>query len=259
MSRSPTLWVEPGELLGHRWDPAYWDPGLRDPLARCAFPVAELGEFIPEGGIKYGRILPGRRPPEGDGPLYVTQRSIRPTGFDPGACVRIEEGCAWDTPQHRVLHNDLLLPRSGVGTLARGVMAVFQQDDSAVVDCFTDRVCLEGYSSTVVALFLRTPQGWLQIHRLINGVGPPNISFGEIRGLQVPLFPGPLVEAIEARHRRDQRAHLAHLARRESVRTAGRESTVDPHCSELARAASRELVAALAAVSAWVEGEALPG
>ena len=259
MARSPTLWVEPGELVGHRWDPAYWDPALRDPLARCAFPVARLGEFIPDGGIKYGRILPGRRPPEGAGPLYVTQRAIRPTGFDPGACVTIEEGCAWDTPQHRVQPGDLLLPRSGVGTLAKGVMAVFEHDAPAVVDCFTDRITLTGYPAGVVALFLRTPQGWLQIHRLINGVGPPNISFGEIRDIEVPVFPGPLTEAIEARHRRVQRAHLAWLARQGSVRSAGRDPGTDPHCGELARAASRELVAALAAVSAWVEGESLPG
>jgi len=258
MARSPSLWVEPGELVGHRWDPAYWDPALRDPLARCAFPVAALGDFIPEGGIKYGRILPGRRPPEGAGPLYVTQRSIRPTGFDPGACVSIEEGCAWDTPPVRVRRGDLLLPRSGVGTLAKGVMAVFDHDADAVVDCFTDRISLDGYSSAVAALFLRTPHGWLQIHRLINGVGPPNISFGEIRGLEVPVFPDPLAAAIEARHRRVQRAHVAGLARRDSVAAAGRDPGADPHCSELTRAASRELVSALAAVSAWVEGESLP-
>lgn len=245
MKRSRALWIDERELSGSRWDPAYWDPALRDPLARCPFPVAPLGDFVADDGITYGRILPGRKPPEGRGPLYVTQRSIRPSGFDPGACVTIVDGCDWDKPRCRLLRGDLLLPRSGVATLARGLMAVYTLDDPAVVDCFTDRVTLTGYRSEVAALFLRTPQGWAQILRLINGVGPPNISYAEIRGLAVPVFPDDLVEAFCAGFDAMHDAHRAWLLRREAVAASGLDPQTDVHCGELRRNASRALAAAI--------------
>ena len=200
MKRSRQLWLGEGDLRGHRWDPGYWDPALRDPLVRCALPVTTLGEFIPADGIAYGRILPGKRPPEGDGPLYITQRSIRPTGVDPAACIRIQEDCPWDQPRLRVKRGDLLVPRSGVATLARGVMTVYLSAAPAVVDCFTDRVTLQGYLPQAATLFLRSTPGWLQIHRLINGVGPPNIAYDEIRGLRVPVFGDRAQEELRERY-----------------------------------------------------------
>tara|TARA_B100000029_G_C17104098_1_gene789012 strand:- start:35 stop:310 length:276 start_codon:yes stop_codon:yes gene_type:complete len=56
-----------------------------------------------------------------------------------------------------------------------------------VVDCFTDRVSLVGISSAWVLGVLRSELGWSQIRRTFNGVGTPNLSFGEIRALQVPV------------------------------------------------------------------------
>jgi len=248
MNSEPLLWVGLGELRGRRWDPGYWDPRLRQPLAGCAHPLAELGDFVPADGITYGRILPGRRPPAGEGPLYLTQKAVRPTGVDPTLCARIEEGCDWDTPRARVRLGDLLIPRSGVATLARGVMSVYLDEEPAVVDCFTDRVTLEGYASPVATLFLRSAPGWLQIHRLINGVGPPNLSFDEIRGLKVPVFPDDMMLAHAASYGRVHRAHSAWVARRGAVNSGGGELEGDGHAAELLRAAQRALRRAVAAV-----------
>ena len=102
MANNHMLWLDESELAGNRWDPGFWDPRLRDPLAGCPFPIAELGDFIPPKGITYGRILPGRRPPKGDGPLYVTQKAIKATGVDPLGCLRIIEGCSCDQPSLRL-------------------------------------------------------------------------------------------------------------------------------------------------------------
>ena len=248
MTGEPLLWVGLGELRGRRWDPGYWDPRLRRPLDGCAHPLAELGDFIPHDGITYGRILPGRRPPEGEGPLYLTQKAVRPTGVDPTLCARVEEGCDWDTARARVRPGDLLIPRSGVATLAKGVMSVYLSEEPAVVDCFTDRVTLEGYASVVATLFLRSSPGWLQIHRLINGVGPPNLSFDEIRGLRVPVFPDDLMLAHSAAYGRVHGAHCAWIARRAAIHAAGADPDDDVHAAELLRAAQRALRAAVAGV-----------
>lgn len=248
MTTEPLLWVGQGEIRGRRWDPGYWDPRLRHPLAGCTHPQAQLGDFIPADGITYGRILPGRRPPAGEGPLYLTQRVVRPTGVDPTLCTRIEEGCDWDTPRARVRPGDLLIPRSGVATLARGVMSLYLSEQPAVVDCFTDRVTLEGYPPQVATLFLRGTPGWLQIHRLINGVGPPNLSFDEIRSLRVPIFPDDLMRVHTASYAQVHRAHGAWIARRAAVLAAGGEPDGDAHAAELLRAAQRALRIAVAAV-----------
>lgn len=247
-------WVAETELLGHRWDPGYWDPRLRWPLAGCAHPVAELGDFIPDKGITYGRIQPGRKPPEGRGPLYVTQRAVRPTGLDPTACARIAEGCAWDGPRYRLRPGDLLIPRSGVATLARGLMTVYLDDQPAVVDCFVDRVFLQGYDPRVATLALRSGPGWRQIFRLINGVGPPNLSYDEIRSLRVPVFPDELVADLGRRYDAVHRAHCAWIARVAAVKTSGADPGTDTHAGELRRAAERALRAAVAAVERAIDG-----
>lgn len=248
MTTEPLLWVGQGEIRGRRWDPGYWDPRLRHPMAGCTHPKAPLGDFIPSDGITYGRILPGRRPPAGEGPLYLTQKAVRPTGVDPTLCSHIEEGCDWDTPRARVRPGDLLIPRSGVATLARGVMSLYLGDEPAVVDCFTDRVTLEGYPPQVATLFLRGTPGWLQIHRLINGVGPPNLSFDEIRSLRVPVFPDDLMRAHTASYAQVHRAHGAWIARRGALLAAGGEPDGDTHAAELLRAAQRALRIAVFAV-----------
>ncbi len=248
MAGEPVLWVGDAELRGRRWDPGFWDPRLRDPLAGCVHPVARLGDFVAADGITYGRILPGRKPPVGDGPLYVTQKAVRPTGLDPTLCSRITEDCDWDTPRARIRAGDLLIPRSGVATLARGVMSVFLRDEPAVVDCFTDRVTLEDYPPQLATLFLRSAPGWLQIHRLINGVGPPNLSFDEIRSLRVPVFPDDVVLAHVASYARVHRAHCAWIARREALLASGWDPDQDVHTGELLRDAVRLLRGAIAAV-----------
>ena len=239
MGSDPVQWLDHAELRGRRWDPGFWDPRLRDPLGGCVHPLARLGDFVPADGITYGRILPGRRPPIGEGPLYVTQRAVRPTGLDPTRCDR----------RARVRPGDLLIPRSGVATLARGVMSVFLDEGPAVVDCFTDRVTLDGYPSPVATLFLRSRPGWLQIHRLINGVGPPNLSYDEIRGLQVPVFPDDVRRAHIEAYARVHRAHLAWVERRRICAALDRDPGEDVHAGELRRAAHRALTAAVAAVT----------
>ncbi len=254
MKPDAPMWVAETELLGHRWDPGFWDPALRDPLAACAVPVAELGDFIPAKGITYGRIQPGRKPPAGPGPLYVTQRAVRPTGFDPTACETIAEGCAWDGPRYRLRRGDLLIPRSGVATLARGLMALFLDERPAVVDCFVDRVTLQGYDPRVAVLTLRVRPVWLQIHRLINGVGPPNLSYDEIRSLQLPVFPGDLAAAIARRHARMHGAHQAWVARVAAVRASGGAPDRDRHAAELRRRAERLLRGAVAVVEQAISG-----
>jgi hypothetical protein len=66
-------------------------------------------------------------------------------------------------------------------------MAVYRRGEPATVSCFVDIIRLRGLSADYVAGVLRARPGRLQLQRMANGVGTINISFGQIRSLQIPL------------------------------------------------------------------------
>lgn len=172
----------------HRADPAYWHPAYDALWATCGWPRQPLGDFITH--IAYGPIITRQQPPAVDGRIaLVNQGQIGYAGVDLGRALRIPEECPWDRPSARVRPGDLVIARSGEGSVARNRLALYAEDEPAVVGSFVDVVRLEGVEPAYVALFLKTRYGWGQIHRLVNGVATPNLSFGEIRSLELALPP----------------------------------------------------------------------
>jgi hypothetical protein len=187
------------DRLIERLDPGYWHPAYEAIMSACAPPLVPLGEFIAH--ITYGAIVPGRRPPHGaDGLPLIGQGALRPSGLDLAGVTRAPIDSPWALARARVRPGDLLIARSGTGSLERNRLAVYHEDAPAVVDCFVDLVRLEGIDPDFVAAFLRTRFGWAQIHRLLNGVGPTNLSFDEVRALRVPAGQTDLERAVAARH-----------------------------------------------------------
>lgn len=194
-----------------RLDPNFWHPAYAEILAQCAVPLAPLGDFITH--ITYGAIVTGRRPPHvPDGLPLVGQGALLPSGVDLQGVTRVPADSPWALARARVQAGDLLIARSGAGSLERNRLAVYHEQEPAVVDCFVDLVRLEGIDSDFVAAFLRTRFGWAQIHRLLNGVGPANLSFAEIRALRVPVGQQELERGIAEQHR--ARVLPLHRARR---------------------------------------------
>ena len=182
-----------------RWDPRYHAPGWGETAAGCRLSLRPLGDFVHE--LCYGAIRVGLRPePDPQGTLYVTQRAVADWGVNPEACPRIRPGAPFDRPRYRLQPGDLVVPRCGRGTLGQNRMTRWDgaEGQAAVVDCFTDRLALRGLSSAWVLGVLRGPLGWSQIDRLLNGVGTPNLSFGELRSLQIPIPPEAVQEEAEA-------------------------------------------------------------
>lgn len=174
--------------LLHRADPAYWHPAYERLWRGCARPRAPLGEFITH--LTYGPIITGAEPPaDPNGVVLINQGQIGTAGVDLRQARRIAAGCPWDPPRARLRPGDLVLARSGVGSVARNRLAFFGEDTPAVVGSFVDLVRLSGIEPVYVVLFLKTRYGWGQIHRLVNGVATPNLSFPEIRSLEVAVAP----------------------------------------------------------------------
>jgi len=214
--------VVPARLLrGARWDPAFWHPRREELEGACALPLVPLGDFIER--ITYGPILPGRRPePVDEGVVIVGQREIRATGLLLDAATAVAEGSPYDPPRCRLRPGDVVLARSGVGSLARKRFTVFREPVKATVSCFVDLIRLRGFSPYCLVTFVRSSLGWAQVERLIRGVGPPNLSFGQIRSLRVPLLPPEAERAVEAAWADVARLHDAgRLAEAEARLDAG--------------------------------------
>jgi len=187
------------DRLVQRLDPGYWHPAYEAILAQCTAPLAPLGEFIAH--ITYGAIVTGRRPPQDpDGLALIGQGALLDSGVDLERLTRIAADSPWGIERARVRPGDLLIARSGAGSLEKNRLAVCHEDTPAVVDCFVDLVRLEGIDPDFVAAFLRTRLGWAQIHRLLNGVGPANLNFDEIRSLRVPVVDDQVQQRVGSRH-----------------------------------------------------------
>jgi hypothetical protein len=197
----------PAEALrGQRWDPAFWGGEGARLAEACALPCPPLGDFVEH--ITYGPILTDQRPqPVATGVAIISQGAIRPTGILNERAIIVAEGCAYDLPRCRLRQGDIVLARSGAGTLAKKRFTVFREPMKATVSCFVDLIRLNGISPHYVVTFLRSRPGWAQVDRLINGVGTPNLSFNEVRSLRIPLLADEGQQRIEAAWRRVERLH----------------------------------------------------
>lgn len=196
------------ELL-QRADPAYWHPAYDRLLASCRLPMAPLGEFIT--ALTYGPIITGRRPQTcAEGVALINQGQLGPAGVDLRQALIVPPDSPWAVPRARLQPEDLVLARSGVGSVARNRLAVYLADRPAAVGSFVDLMRLQGIDPIYVALYLKSTLGWSQIHRLINGVATPNLSFAEIRGLQIALAPVELQQRLRERYLRE--VHPRHEA-----------------------------------------------
>ena len=202
-----------------RADPAYWHPAYEMLLAHLRFPCRPLGDFITH--ITYGPVITGDPPPkaEGLGVAIVNQGQVGAAGVDLSGAVMVPPDCPWDLPRARLQAEDLVICRSGAGSVAKNRLAVYLEETSAVVGSFVDLVRIEGLDPFYAALYLKTSYGWGQVHRLINGVATPNISFAEIRALQIAVAPASLQrklresyldEVLPLHRQSDPRASDAH-------------------------------------------------
>ncbi|MGQ9525753.1 MAG: N-6 DNA methylase [Armatimonadota bacterium] len=210
---------EAASALLYRMDPGYWSPQFAPTLRslfQCGFRLRPLGEFIEY--ITYGPIVTDETqqvtsfPSPSPQVLRVTQRQLLHTGLDLTTCLAVPENSPWDSPRARIRPGDLLIARSGEKGLRAGKMVLvgcLPQGVHAVVGCFVDLVRLRGIEPAAVLAFLKSAYGQTQIQRLTSGVGPPNISFRELRSVLVPVLPHTQQQACRLMW---ERVHSLHQA-----------------------------------------------
>ena len=188
-----TLDAATTRLYGSRWNPRWWLWPGREQLDRCPCSVHRLGDFIEH--ITYGPILPGQTAPRADdGVVVINQKQLGETGLLLEDALRVPAGSEFDPPRCRIRPGDILMARCGAGSLPQAKLAVAEEAFVGTVSCFVDIIRLRGIEPRYVAAFLKSRYGRGQILRTLSGVGTPNLSFGEIRGLRIPLPP----DAVQA-------------------------------------------------------------
>ncbi len=205
-------------LRAQRWDPRFWQG--RAAVRRLAgrLRLIPLGEYICH--LTYGPIVTGSRPQHVEaGVPVIRQGNIAETGLDERTLLCVAPAGVYDPPRSRVRPGDLLLSRSGAGALGRNRLAVYLGNGPANVGCFVDLIRLEGLNPFYAWFFFKTQLGREQIAAYANGVGTPNISFGEIRALQIAALPAAEQDALERRYR--EQVWPLHCRReRADIRTA---------------------------------------
>ena len=187
-------------LRAQRWDPRFWQGYAAVRRLAGRLRLVPLGEYICH--LTYGPIVTGSRPQHVEtGVPIIRQGDIAETGLDERALLCVAPAGAHDPPRSRVRPGDLLLPRSGAGALGRNRLAVYLGSGPANVGCFVDLIRLEGLNPFYAWFFFKTRLGREQIVAYANGVGTPNISFGEIRALQIAALPSAYQETLERRYR----------------------------------------------------------
>jgi hypothetical protein len=231
------------EFWSHRWSDIY-----ETLMERCPFEVQKLGEFIPEKVSRFGQEVPGITygqvgervyPPKGTkvkisdgqvtlklpdgtkaaGVAYLQVRNLRRTGIDiyasPPEKRYIVEGSRNDPIRSRLMPGDLLLIRSGVGSLGRCVV-VPEGLELMNVSQHISRIVLEGIKSEWVAMFLQSCYGAGQMSRWLSGAtGQVEIDFKEIRRLLIPVPDQKIQEEIAHQYWRMADYHYEAMKARE--------------------------------------------
>ncbi len=226
--------------LLRRLDPTYWHPAYDEVLESCRVPLGPLDEHI--RNLTYGPIVTGEKPrPADPGVLLVNQGQVQFCGVDLAGAQRVSEESPWVAERAMLQPGDVVLPRSGEGSLGKHRVAVFLGDQPASVGSFVDLIRLDGMNPFYLAAFLKSEVGRAQVSRVANGVGVPNISFDEIRALRVPRVSEGRQEAVEQQYRQTVLPHHKKaVARHARLRRAGADPKRDPALKRHREAGERE-------------------
>ncbi len=241
------------ELL-RRLDPTYYHPIYDEVLDSCRVPLEPLAEHIRE--LTYGPIVTGEKPrPAEPGIALVNQGQVQFCGVDLAGAQQVAEESPWVAERAMLRPGDVVLPRSGEGSLGKHRVAVFLNDRPASVGSFVDLIRLDGLNPFFLAAFLKSKLGRTQVSRVANGVGVPNISFDEIRGLQVPKLSKERQTAVEEEYRANVLPHHRRaVARHAKLRKAGADPKRDAALRRHREAGEREWKRVIERMDAVVSG-----
>lgn len=199
---------KPIEEIRHRMEPAYWHPRYSEifhDLQSSGFAIENLGKYIIH--ITYGSTKSVEYVERGV--IYIKAVDIGSTGIIYPNLQYVVENGPIDTLRSRLESNDLMVVRSGKGSI--GKIAIWHKDiGKANASQHVDLVRVRGINPFWVAAFLKSKYGQSQIEQLETGVSRmTHLTYDDIRRFLIPIVPDLIQQSTERRYRQMLQFHDA--------------------------------------------------
>lgn len=198
--KDPMIVAKAQDELTERMDPGFWNPrweNIYRKLKESGAEIRSLGDFIKDseftsgyrGAIKFVE----------KGVIALKVRNIMNTGLDITNADFVSLDSPANAPPKRVRKNDLLLIRSGVGSIGRNTLIT-----SAIDACITGhiyRVPITDLCPAFVSIFLKTKYGLMQLERHWSGVsGQVEIDREDVKKVLIPVLPKRMQQDVEQQY-----------------------------------------------------------
>lgn len=186
-----------------RMDPEYWHTRFDDIFKEVRVKLDLLGSFILPGteGITYGSTKPREWSADNSGVKYIKSVNIKNTGLDFVNIFYTPEKGRLDGEQFRVRPSDIIMNKSGTGTIGR-LFELTRDFGKMVVSQDTMRIRVKNISSAYVVVFLQSQFGLKQIERLTAGVsGQVHINFDDLKIIKIPVLSKEVQGNIEKEYK----------------------------------------------------------
>lgn len=207
------------EKPSSRWSADYWHPKY-DKLVQTIRKNKtiildehrdEIKSGYRSGGVEF---VPSGYP-------YLQVRNILETGIDLVNVDFISDESPAKQSNKRVNYGDILINRSGEGSVGR-VTVFLNEDIDVYVGGHVYRFSVNNISPIYITIFLKTRFGKMQIHRFESGVsGKTEVDLDEILHIEVPILNNQIIKCLEKNYLEMTKYHV--LAMQAKKRAAEKE------------------------------------
>lgn len=211
------------EKPSSRWSANYWHPKYDELIniirRHKTFFLdeyrSELKSGYRSGGVKFST----------EGIPYLQVRNILDTGVDLINADLIPSDSPARQTNKKIVFGDLLLNRSGEGSVGR--LTVFLSQQEAYVGGHVYRFSVKNMSAIYLTVFLKTIFGKGQIHRFESGVsGKTEIDLEEILHIEIPFLQDE-VEDIESEYKKMSNYHEKAMEAKKKGNEVGYKNNLD--------------------------------
>ena len=229
-----------GEKPSSRWNPDYWHPyyeTLTDTIRKHTTVLLQEHRDEIKSGFRSGGVTFVK-----NGLPYLQVRNVLDTGLDLFNVDMIPANSPARQQNKRINKNDILLNRSGEGSVGR--LSVFLSEQEAYVGGHVYRFALKDISPIYVAVFFKTEFGRQQIHRFESGVsGKTEIDLEEVLNMEIPLISDDIIKKIESEYKKMSAFHDKAMSAKQKGNDAEYQKNI-----EIAETMLKELIAKTEAV-----------
>ncbi|MEI6270005.1 MAG: restriction endonuclease subunit S [Methylococcaceae bacterium] len=151
----------------------------------CSKTKTRIKHFISEPIVLGKSVSPSNYDDEGEF-YYIAMSNIKTWAFDPEGCKKVSENYSSANPNKTVKKDDILLARSGEGTIGK-VALIEDEDIQGIFADFTQRIRLKNYNHRLAYYYFRSDFFQYLVYTHKKGLGNnTNIFPSQIQEFPIP-------------------------------------------------------------------------